>query len=643
MKQDIYTRILSRLALCFILFCTFISVNAEIKLPRLISNRMVLQRESPVKVWGWASPREVIVVKLQGQSYKTKADKKGNWQIELPAQEAGGPHSLQINNIILEDILFGDVWVCSGQSNMELPISRTLDLYKEEVQNANNDQIRLFHVPLHYNFQQAEIDMTGGEWKSVTPSNILNFSAVAYFFAKDLYEKYQVPIGLLRSAVGGSPAEAWLSEDALKRNYPNYLAESRIYTPAYVDSVKNIDLKNGRNWQNELNIKDNGISNWNIPDVDVSGWNTISLPGYWADKGLDKHCGSIWFRKDIDIPASMAGKEAILRLGCIVDSDSTFVNGTFVGAITYQYPPRIYTIPAGLLKEGKNNITIRVVSNSAQGGFVEEKPYKIITDNQSIDLTGDWFYRVGAEVESPPSQTTFQYKPMGLFNGMIAPLLNYTAKGVIWYQGESNAGRAEEYKTLFPNLINDWRVQWNNPQLPFIYVQLANFMKVQKLPFDSDWAELREAQRQTLSLPHTGMAVAIDLGEWNDIHPLNKKEIGQRLSLEAQRVAYCTTDIVSSGPLLEGVAIEGNTIILMFTSIGSGLYANNLLDGFAIANADKQFVWANAVVIAHNKVKVWHDKIANPIVVRYAWADNPAGANLKNKEGLPASPFTTEK
>ena len=636
-------KIASGISVIMLMCLCSLFAKAEVKLPRLISDGMILQREVPIKIWGWASKNETVIIKFQGQSYKTKADKQGNWTIELPAQVAGGPFSMEINNIVLKDILFGDVWVCSGQSNMELPIRRTLDLYKDEAQQASNDKIRLFHVPLHYNFQEAEIDMKGGEWKSVTPENILDFSAVAYFFAKELYEKYQIPIGLLRSAVGGSPAEAWLSEAALKRDYPNYLEETRLYTPTYVDSVKNADWQKSQDWQNELNVKEKGTSYWNQTDWDVSDWNSISLPGYWADKGLDNHCGSIWFRKDIEVPASMTGKDAILRLGCIVDSDSTFVNGKFVGTITYQYPPRIYTIPAGLLKEGKNNITIRVVSNSAQGGFVEDKPYQIIADNQSIDLTGDWFYKVGAEIKSPASQTTFQYKPMGLFNGMISPLLNYSVKGVIWYQGESNAGRAEEYKTLFPNLINDWRAQWNNPQLPFIYVQLANFMKTQKAPIESGWAELREAQRQTLSLPYTGMAVAIDLGEWNDIHPLNKKDVGHRLSLEAQRVAYNETNITSNGPLLDNAVTEGNSIILTFSSTGSGLYANNLLEGFAIAGSDKQFVWANAAVIAHNKVRVWNEKITNPQVVRYAWADNPAEANLKNKEGLPASPFTTEK
>ena len=636
-------RIMAKLTVCLLFLCISLHINAEVKLPRLISDGMILQRETPVKIWGWASKNETITLKFQGQSYKTKADKTGNWKIELPAQTAGGPYTMEINKIILKNILFGDVWLCSGQSNMELPISRVLDLYRDEVKDVSNDNIRLFHVPLKYNFQQPETDFVGGEWKSVTPGNLLNFSAAAYFFAKDLYDKYQVPIGLLRSAVGGSPAEAWLSEEALK-DYPHHIEAARQCTPSFIDSVSAADRKNGYEWAVTLNNLDKGISKWFKPDTDVSDWNTISLPGYWADKlpNNKRIIGSIWLRKDFEVPASMTGQEAILRLGCIVDSDSAFINGTFVGSISYQYPPRIYNIPVGLLKEGKNNITVRVVS-TGRGGFVEEKPYKIIAGNQTIDLTGNWLYKIGAEMKpsSFPS-TTFQYKPMGLFNSMINPLLNYAIKGVIWYQGESNTGRTEEYKKLFPGLINNWREKWNNPELPFIYVQLANFMKIQREPVESGWAELREIQRKALNLPHTGMAVAIDLGEWNDIHPLNKKDIGRRLSLEAQRVAYNENDIISSGPLYKDMTIEGNAIILRFSSVGSGLYANNLLQGFAIAGEDGKFVWADAVVTSQNTVKVWNNKIKNPTVVRYAWADNPVEANLKNKEGLPASPFSTK-
>ncbi len=628
---------------CLILLFIITGIQAKVTLPRLINNGMVLQREAPLKIWGWASPNEKIKITFLDQSYNTKADKKGNWNIVLPPCNAGGPYIMQVNEIEIKDILIGDVWLCSGQSNMELPIRRTLDLYEDEVKTAQNNQIRQFRVPLKYNFQNEESDLQGGEWKSVTPENILDFSAVAYFFAKDLYDKYGIPIGLINTAIGGSPAEAWISKEYL-RNYPHYLDVARICaTPGYIDSVRNAESQSNNQWHFTLSQKDKGISLWNKKDFDNSDWSSISLPGYWADKGVGQTNGSLWFRKDIDIPQSMVGKQGVLRLGCIVDADSAFINGTFIGTVSYQYPPRIYNIPAGVLKDGKNNVTVRVISNSGRGGFVEDKPYKIIVGKDEIDLTGDWKYKIGAEMPPAGSQTFFQYKPTGLYNGMIAPLKNYALKGFLWYQGESNTNRTQEYKNLLSDLINDWRTKWNNPQAPFIYAQLPNFMKENKQPSESGWAELREAQRQILNIPNTGMAVTIDTGEWNDVHPLNKKTVGQRLALEARRVAYDENQIVSTGPLYESMEIKDNYIILTFSSVGSGIYTNLDLNGFTIAGSDKKYVWANAVALSYNKIKVWSNQIQSPVSVRYAWADNPVGANLKNKEGLPASPFTTEK
>ena len=623
-----------------------VPVQGKVKLPLLISDGMILQRETSLDIWGWADPNEKVVVQFQGKAYNIKAAKNGEWKVTLPPQNAGGPFTMKVNDIELKNILIGDVWLCSGQSNIELPIRRVLDLYHDEVKDARNPYIRQFRVPMKYNFQSEEKDLPGGEskiglsqWKETTPENILDFTAAAYFFAKELYERYGVPIGFINNGVGGSPAEAWISEDALK-NYPHYLEAAReCANPAYVDSIRNADVLKSRLWQETLIKNDKGLSLWNKTDFDDSEWSSVSLPGYWAEKGIEQVIGTLWLRKNFDIPASIAGKSGVLRLGCIIDADSAFINGTFVGTITYQYPPRIYNIPAGLLKEGENNITVRVVSNSSKGGFVEEKPYKIIVGENEIDLTGDWKYNIGATMPPPGPQTTFQYKPMGLYNALIAPLKNYKLKGIVWYQGESNTNRAQEYKTLLPDLINDWRATWNNPQMPVIFAQLPNYMKAQQLPAESDWAELREAQRQALNLPYTGMAVTIDIGEWNDIHPLNKKTVGHRLALEAQRVAYGDNNVVSTGPIYESMQIEGNSIIITFSSTGSGIYTNLDLKGFAVKGKDGKYIWANATVLSSNKVKVWSEHVQDPIAVRYAWADNPEGANLRNKEGLPASPF----
>jgi sialate O-acetylesterase len=376
--------------------------------------------------------------------------------------------------------------------------------------------------------------------------------------------------------------------------------------------------------------------------VNVSDWPLISLPGYWTEKGVDLPFGSIWFYKEFEVPDSLVNKEAILRLGRIIDSDSAFVNGTFIGTISYQYPPRIYKIHPGVLKPGKNKLMVRVICQSGNGGFVEEKPYKILIGSQIIDLTGDWKYHTGAIMKQDSGTGPLQFRPGGLYNGLINPIKGFQLKGVIWYQGESNTGRAKEYSQLFQDLIRDWRIQFNEPDLPFLYVQLANLGKPDKQPVESGWAELRDAQRRVLQLPNTGMAVTYDIGEWNDIHPLNKKEVGRRLALESVRVAYHDSSVVSSGPLYQSMEISGKSVILAFKSSGSGLFTNCLLEGFQIAGADGLFVWANAVVLSENKVRVWSDSVKIPMAVRYAWDGNPAGANLKNKEGLPASPFRTD-
>ncbi len=618
-------------------------LKAEVKLPRLISSGMVLQRNVPLKIWGWAAPSEKVKVEFMGKTYQTKADKQGNWKLELPAFPTGGPFNMKVNEIVLSNILIGDVWLCSGQSNMELWIRRVMDLYANEIKQVNNTNIRLFRSSERKNFTSPQKDYKDGSWLPATPENIMDFSAAAYFFADDLYKKYHVPIGLISTAIGGSPAESWLSETYAKKYLDNWLAAQ-----ARIDSIrmKNSSQKGKEthsNWFEELNRNDPGVSHWSKDNVNVSDWPSISLPGYWTEKGVEEQNGSLWFNREFEIPDSLVNKEAILRLGRIIDSDSAWINGIFVGTVSYQYPPSIYKIPVGVLKPGKNKLMVRVISQTGKGGFVEEKPYEIRIGSQTIDLTGDWKYHTGAVMKPAFGMGSLQFRPGGLFNGLISPVIGFQLKGVIWYQGESNTGRAAEYRQLFEDLITDWRIQFDAPDLPFLYVQLPNLGKPDKQPVESGWAEVRDAQRCALELPNTGMAVTYDIGEWNDIHPLNKKEVGRRLALEAERVAYHDSTIVSSGPLYESMKISDSSIILTFKSVGSGLYTNSLLDGFQIAGDNGHFVWANAVVLSRNKVRVWSDSVANPTTVRYAWDDNPAGANLKNKEGLPASTFTTNE
>ena len=622
------------------------TLNSQVRLPKLISDGMVLQRNANIKIWGWAGIHENVVVEFIDSVYSTVADESGQWEVHLPKLISGGPFTMTIkasNTIVIKNILLGDVWVCSGQSNMELPMKRVKPLYETEIANAENPMIRYFAVPQNYNFNEAQKDLAYGKWQTTDPISVLNFSAVAYFFAVELYNRNKVPIGLISSNLGGSPAEAWMSEEALQE-FPVHAKEmERFKDYSLIEKIEKDDKIRAQAWYKQLWQLDSGRNLWSDPSLNTADWSKIQVPGYWQGTDLEGVNGVVWFRKEINIPASLAGKPAKLDLGRIVDSDSVFLNGIFIGSTGYQYPPRRYEIPLNLLKQGANTLTVKVICNIGNGGFVPDKPYKIVAENQTIDLKGEWKYKIGAKMDALEGQTFVRWKPGGLYNSMISPLLNFPITGVIWYQGESNAERAVEYRNLFPSLINDWRKHWNQGDFPFLYVQLANFMEEKAEPSESSWALLREAQLKTLSLPNTGMAVITDIGEWNDIHPLNKKDVGIRLALAAQKVAYKDEQIVFSGPMYQSHEIKKGSIILSFSNIGGGLEAkgSKTLHGFAIAGADKKFEWAEAK-IKGEKVVVKNKNIGKPMYVRYAWADNPSTVNLYNKEGLPASAFRTD-
>lgn len=624
---------------------------AQVRLPRLVSDGMVLQRDQPVRLWGWAKPGETVALTFQQQTYRATTGPNGQWRVQLPALTAGGPYDLAIkasNELVVKDILVGDVWLCSGQSNMETPMSRVHDRYPPEIAQANNPRIRQFEVPMAYAFNGPRPDVTGGTWIATTPQSVLKFSAVAYFFAKDLQAKYQVPIGIIKDAVGGSPAEAWLSADALKQ-FPAYEQQGATYKDStLVASIKKRENAAVADWYRRLHQADQGEQpgqpKWSAPDYPASNWATLNVPGYWADQTpLGPVNGVVWLRKEVDVPAAMVGQPARLELGTLVDADSTYLNGQLVGTTGYQYPPRKYDFGPGVLKAGKNVVTVRLISTGGRGGFTMGKDYRLVANKQTIDLKGPWQYQLGATLPPTPGTTTFQYQPGGLYNGMIAPVLPYAVKGVLWYQGESNAGHPQDYQALLTGLIADWRARAGQPNLPFIYAQLPNFMAVKKEPSESGWAALRDAQRRTLAVPHTGMATLLDVGEWNDIHPLDKLTVGHRLALAAEKVAYGDANVVASGPLYQSATTAGNKVTLIFRNPGSRLVARGggPLTGFAVAGADHKFVWAQAR-IEGSSVVVWSDQVPAPAAVRYAWADNPEGANLYNQAGLPASTFQTD-
>ncbi len=626
-------------------------VFADVKLPQLIGNGMVLQRDVKLKIWGWAKAGEKVTVNFKSKNYKTVTDGSGKWQIELPPMPAGGPFTMEVagsSRITINDILIGDVWFCSGQSNMVHQLNIHDVTYAKEIAEANYPQIRQFLIPTLTNLRTPQSDITEGRWKAAVGEDVRPFSAVAYFFAKKIHEKYNVPIGIINASVGGTPIEAWISEEGLtdfsvlkttleKNKDTTYINGLTRRQPTMSRPVPPVDLGMA------------GAQTWFDPAYIPKGWRTINVPGYWEDQGMKDLNGVVWYRREIEIPASMTGKPAKVFLGRIVDADELYINGKQAGRTTYQYPQRRYNVSADVLKPGKNVVVVRVTNTAGKGGFVPDKPYFIFAGADTVDLKGIWHYKVGTAYKplagggfgggNQAGGINAQNQPTALYNAMVAPVLDYAIKGFCWYQGESNAGRPLEYEKLLPALITAWRTHWKQNTLPFLYVQLPGYMDYNYQPEESSWAVIREAQLNSLSIPNTAMAVAIDLGEWNDIHPDNKKDVGDRLALAALKVAY-HENLVYAGPLYQSATLKGNKIVISFTNVGSGLITN---DGeepgeFAIAGSDKKFVWAKAR-IENGNVVVWSDEIASPRYVRYAWADNPVNPNLYNKEGLPASPF----
>ncbi len=615
------------------------------KLSSIFSDGMVLQRGKEIVFWGSAEKESSIKLSFYGKIYETKADGAGKWEVKLPPMEAGGPYELEISDgksLFIHNILIGDVWLLGGQSNMQLPVARVFEQYEKELTGADEKNIRLFHAPQIYDFHAPRKEYGTGCWESATKENVMNFSAAGYFFARDLYRAYKIPIGLILTAVGGTPVEAWISEPSLK-GFDRFTEKlNRNKSDSYVQNTIKEEAQRTQAWYNGLNLGDEGLAGkWYEEETDISDWTQIVVPGYWYNTELADIRGSIWLRKEIELPTCQAYGEARLALGTLVDGDDTYVNGVLIGSTGYQYPPRRYVIPKGVLHEGKNSITVRLISTANIGGFIPDKPYFLKLGGKKIDLKGLWYFRIGAKVRALQPVTFFQYEPSGLYNGMIAPLSRTGMKGIAFYQGESNGDNPYQYYSLFKAMITDWRVLLGQGDLPFLYVQLAGFGFGRKKGGGYLWAKLREEQRKALELPSTAMIVTIDIGEYNDLHPFNKKDLGIRLALAARKLAY-GEEVVYSGPFYKKMKKEGNTIRLTFMHTGSGLMVKGReLKQFRICGEDGVFVPGTAR-IEGNTVVVRCDGIGKPCHVRYAWENYPDGANLYNREGLPAAPFTTE-
>lgn len=643
--------------LCAAVICV-LSINkalAKVAPADCFTDNMVLQQKANAAIWGTDKPGKTVTVTTSWNSrrYMVVTDDAGNWKVKVATPSYGGPYTLTFDDgevTTLNNILIGEVWVCSGQSNMEMQLTGyggILNLDKELADAVNYPQIRMLKIDNKTSFQpRADVPVKWG-WRVCDSKTVADFSAVAYFFAKNLYDDKHVPIGIINSTWGGTVAEAWTSGDALKTmpEFAAFVKETENgLTQEKLDQKYKDDVQA---WLRSIDTKDpayqNGKLAWAMNGFDDAQWQQMTVPIYWEQAGLPNYDGTVWFRKTVKLPASWAGKQLRLDIGGIDDYDDSFFNGTEVGHTELFIYKRGYTIPANVVKAGDNTIAIRVFDNGGLGG-INKGPMtlSVAGDTTKIDLAGDWKYHTATdlkELPQPPVNPTSANRPTIIYNAMIAPIEPFTIKGVIWYQGESNADRPYQYEKLFPLLITDWRQKWGEGNFPFYFVQIANYSAKDQPPV-ADWPALRYAQLKTLSLPNTGMAVTIDIGDYNRIHPANKQEVGRRLALIARAKTF-GEHIPYSGPLYRSQKIKGSRIELAFKDAGGGLVAKgDTLRGFTIAGADKVFHPATAV-ISGNKVIVSSPDVATPVAVRYAWQNFPA-CNLYNGAGLPASPFKTD-
>lgn len=630
---------------------------ADVTLPKLVSDGMVLQARAPLHVWGNAADGENVTVTLRGKQAKARAE-GGRWSATLPPLEPGGPFEMTIagkNTIVIHDVLVGEVWLCSGQSNMEFPLSSAADA-KADIDAPADPLLRMFSVGRQLAAAPAA-DVAAGRWEQATPEARGHFSAVGYYFGRALRAARKVPVGLIHSSWGGTPAEAWTRREALTRwGLPD--EAFAVLAPPNADVQRSYERrleawKAAGSPRGELD--DPGVAaaakGWAAPDLDTSDWRTMTLPVAWEKRGADLEVdGGIWFRKEVNVPAAWAGHDLELQLGAIDDTDTTYFDGVQVGATPRDVPThwqvrRRYRIAASAVHAGRSVIAVRVWDHGGEGGFMgpmAEMSLALADADGKISLAGDWRFNpeyTRPTMPQPPGLN--QNQPSVLYNGMIAPLLPYAIAGATWYQGESNTGRANQYRALLGAMIENYRSDWHEPAFPFLIVQLAPYQAIDAEPRESDWAALREAQdRVAREVPRTATVVITDVGDEKDIHPTRKKPVGERLALAARKVAY-GEKIVASGPTFRAAAVEGGTIVVSFDNVGKGLEARGgALTGFAIAGHDEKFVNADAV-IRNASVVVSSPRVPSPAYVRFGWANYPV-VNLWNKDGLPASPFRTD-
>lgn len=619
-------------------------LQAQLTLPSLFSDNMVIQREAPIKVWGCATPGEIIEAQFRNERKQTHANNQGQWTISFRPSEYGGPYELSIkgteSEIIYRNVMIGDVWLCSGQSNMQMTVKNTLNSF-DEIAKANYPQIRLFTVGQNIAFTPS--DNVEGSWSECSPATVGDFSAVGYYFGKEIFNKTQIPIGLICSSWGGTVAETWTSMETMGKlsRFQPKIKEMRQFEKE--SFIKDNQLRKEQ-FERAMHVPDTGLKyEWfkEFPD------NTLAMhvPLPWSKTPLNDMDGIVWFHCEFELQDSVDKEAAILSLGKIDDTDMTWINGVLVGASSGYENFRYYIVRENTLKEGVNHIVVRVVDYNGDGGlYSSNEDLFLKIGNKRYPLHGKWKYYVSVDSRKYNLEDFMPNAyPSLLYNAMIAPIVPSQIKGTIWYQGESNDYDTKLYAILFPNLIKDWRQKWGY-DFPFYWAQLANFRQPDILPADSKWAEIREVQTKALALSKTGQAVTIDIGESNDIHPRNKKEVGVRLALHALKNEYGFDNIVAASPVFKKMEIMKDTILVSFDNVGSGLISNDgsgCVRGFAISGDDEKYVWAKAH-IRGDKVVVYNENVKKPVFVRYAWSDNPGNLTLYSKEGLPATPFRTD-
>ena len=621
----------------FVVLMLQTSLEAQkLKLPLLFSDHMVYQRDKPFLIWGWDEPGQPVTVELSNYMQTSTADDTGRWEIELPVQSTGGPYSFTITGSTTEtitDIYFGDVWIAGGQSNMEWKLNMGIIGAEEEIYNSDYPGIRFFEIPKTHSFQEKST-LDSGEWHVSNPENSPNFSAVAWYYAKKYHLETGIPIGIISSNWGGTPAESWVPVDELLV-VPGYEEEaSEILNPEieWDKLVKDNSKNESELYRRVADTTDITHFGVHLENIDISDWDIVDLPN---SKPLTDF---VWLRKTIDLKST---DNVQLSFGKPGKFTVLYINGEQVYSKIWSDDPRIIEIDKNILRIGENTIAIRTVEDWDNKTFIgATNQFWIETALNRISLEGSWNF--SNKIEPPlPEITRFQHLSGTLYNGMIHPLIKFPIKGTIWYQGESNVVTHQYYKVLFSRLIESWRDKWGY-DFPFLFVQLANYQERFDYPTESSWAKLREAQTQTFQeVDRTGIAVAIDIGQANDIHPRNKKDVGERLWMAARKVVF-EEDIIHSGPMYKSHEIHDNYAEVSFHFAENGWYnkEGDNIEGFAIAGQDSVFHWANVKLVG-STVVLSSDQVQNPIEIRYAWADNPK-VTLYNSERLPVIPFRTD-